>query len=65
MAAKTETEAARMVRNLRSGGGPLINLTPEQVGDIVATFAPYGRKARAEYFARLKARADQYPCEYD
>jgi hypothetical protein len=60
-----ETEAARLVRELRSGNGPLTRLTLEDITDIVLTFAPYGERARAEYFSRIRADVDRrHPTQY-
>jgi len=58
-------EAARLVNSLRSGGGPLINLTRQDIVDIVMTFAPYGAKVRAEYFKQLQEECERRnPCQY-
>ena len=47
-----------MIRDARSGHGPLSRLSREDVASIVATNAPYGQKERDDYFRFLREVAD-------
>lgn len=62
----TRMAVKEMVANLRSGYGPLMELSRSDLVELVAIFAPYGREAREQMFREMRDRADSaYPCQYD
>lgn len=62
---RTKTAANKMVWEARSGTGPLSRLESEEVIELAALHAPYGKEARDKYFRRMRELADKnHPTQY-
>jgi len=56
-------ECSRLVRDSRSGCGPLSRISWEDLASLVASNAPFGSDARDAFFQYLREKADEaYPC---
>ena len=62
---KVKNVGRKMVRDASNGCGPLSRLEQGDIASLVATYAPYGHKAREAFFALLRETADRNPCQYD
>ena len=57
--------AANMIQQGEQGFGCLAVMPRKTLARLVSTYAPVGEKARADFWAELKALADErFPCEY-